>query len=257
MFSRAKPGSSGKVRQIVVYASKLAAVAGMHRYVSREELEREFLSQVGKLDPSDRFVSREELGRLAVEDLPPDRRDAVNDTMRSRYDSTVAIANAIDALSEKTESPIPADVCSYVRSALFTRHGIEQEDAVRHRAEELRRQTIQKAPNLFVVAPRPIATLDCGVEVFVGGKNDGTFFGGGGVVEVKTRLRAFLGTPLYDLVQVHAYMSIAETRESVLIESLDGQQRHHDIAFDDDLWVRVSEAVREFMNGLLGRRATA
>ena len=46
-------------------------------------------------------------------------------------------------------------------------------------------------------------------------------------------------------------MHIFRTRRAVLVESYNGVEQEHEVAFDDELWGRVCECVGEFVGDLL------
>lgn len=319
----------GSCNRIVLYASKLAACAGMHRYCPQGELLREFRHARG-LDDS--FVSRDARGEAAIRALSPCRRAEVREAVGARYATATDLTRALDDLTtprtrERSPPPpavvravseillgassessaaaaesslvalpgvlgslpedvrgevlsaaraldgsgpradaraaaeravalasapppetvvLPSEVAEAARSAMYTRHGTEQEDAVRRASP--RDIRLPANPRLFMVSARPLTTV-LGSRVLVGGSNDGV--ASGRIVEIKTRQRGFLGTPIYELVQIHAYMHISETREALLIESYQGEQREHVVRFDDVLWADVRRRVDAFLAELL------
>ena len=58
--------------------------------------------------------------------------------------------------------------------------------------------------------------------------------------------------PLYERIQLHAYMRISKTKTALLVEGLNGDKRHHDVDFDDELWASVLSETRSFVATLLG-----
>lgn len=61
------------------------------------------------------------------------------------------------------------------------------------------------------------------------------------IVEHKCRMRGlFYSVPVYERVQLHAYMAMLRLRSAELCETFRGQQERHTIAFDDELWTEVT-----------------
>lgn len=142
---------------------------------------------------------------------------------------------------------LPPLVVDSIRNAMYTKHGTQQEDVVRQAVAERKAKEI-KTSDKFRTSSRPLMTVN-GVDVFLGGRHDGMV--DGKIVEIKTRQRRFLGTPLYELVQVHAYMHIYGTREALVVESYNGEEREHEVLFDDKLWSRVKTELAAFLGPLL------
>lgn len=69
------------------------------------------------------------------------------------------------------------------------------------------------------------------------------------IIETKNRKNRFLGVPLYEKVQIHAYMYITNKKKGKLLENFNGDQREHIVVFDSDFWEEViqklSDAVDE------------
>ena len=79
------------------------------------------------------------------------------------------------------------------------------------------------------------------------GRTDG--LDGDTIIESKNRKNRFLGVPLYEKVQIHAYMYITNKSKGKLLENFNGDQREHNVVFDPDFWEdvmqKLSEAVDE------------
>lgn len=138
---------------------------------------------------------------------------------------------------------VPEQVLSLVTSEVYTKHGTQQEDGIRKQYSE--NQQIQvDHKNKFFPSNEPFIVID-ELEVYLGGRHDG-MTSDGKLIEIKTRQRRFLGTPLYELVQVHAYMFIYGLDQAQLIESYLGEQRIHNIQFDHVLWDTIKENTKMF-----------
>jgi hypothetical protein len=228
---------------IILYASKLAACAGMHRYVPRDGLKSEFLRAVGL---NDGFETPAEVGEAQVSAMVPADREVVEQTAAASYASASEVSAAFQELQERVA--MQPEAAEGVRSRMYTKHGLEQESNVRAAAEERTRKKIKTCAE-FRTCEYPLMTVR-GVEVYVGGRHDG-MTQDGELVEIKTRQNRFLGTPLYELIQVHAYMHIYGTRTATIIESFNGEQRAHAIVFDEDVWGRAVSATTMFVEDIL------
>lgn len=228
---------------IVLYASKLAACAGMHRYVPRDVMRSEFLRAVGNLDS---YVTPAEAGQAELAGLDAGVLSEVKRATEATYGNASDVATALLQLQERVTLNEAAK--TVVRSQMYTKHGKEQEDGIRLGVEAQMKKRI-KTCSAFKTCEYPLMAVR-GVEVYVGGRHDGVMEDGH-IVEIKTRQNRFLGTPVYELVQVHAYMHIYGTRRATLVESYNGERRTHEVEFDDDLWGRVISAVTMFVDDIL------
>jgi len=153
-------------------------------------------------------------------------------------------ATTLDQI-EDNPLELPENIIDLVQRDVYTKHGTEKEDSIREKMQQLMKTQIDKNNNKFVTSSEPFIVLDDNVEIYLGGRHDG-MTDDGKVVEIKTRQRRFLGTPLYELVQVHAYMFIYNTTSATIIESYNGQERSHEIEFDYELWSRIKANTTKF-----------
>lgn len=80
----------------------------------------------------------------------------------------------------------------------------------------------------------------------IGGRPDAIVRDTNGVItnltEHKCRMRGlFYSVPVYERVQLHAYMAMIRLRSAELCETFRGQQERHVVPFDDELWADVTE----------------
>ena len=234
--------------RVTVYASKVAAVAGMHPYVSQRDLVDEY-SKVVCGDPSTGWLSQSDRFDTAIARLPKKARLEVDNLLLSNQGSTSASsAPIVDAAAGIRD--ITPDALAAIKHHLYTESGKQQESIVRRHTELSSGISIcvdecQKFRSV------PWTTLSNGIQVSVGGKHDGIDTTTHRIVEIKTRQRRFLGVPEYELLQLHAYMVIFGLRDAVLIESYNGETREHSVMFNGELWSRVTDSMTEFMTHLL------
>lgn len=226
---------------VICYASKLAGCAGMHPFVAREELSGEARRLLGK---NPEFVTTGELAAMEMDQLDAQVQANIKEVVEKRYDRASEVQTAFrDLAASETMAECGPGVMEAVRSSMYTRHGNEQEASIRSEASDQVQKRI-KTEERFAVSKDPLCTVH-GVKVYVGGRHDG-MTEDGVLVEIKTRQRRFLGTPQYELVQIHAYMVIYNVSSALLVESLNGDVRRHEIKFDPLLWERATSGLESF-----------
>lgn len=237
----------GRTR-VVLYASKLAACAGMNPYCSQEELADEFRAKViGR--PPDGWATAEAKAAAAIEALPEHARTIAGDAIAGAASfADASVAGSALATAAAAEG-MTAEALEVVRERIFTAQGSRQEPEVRDRHELSRGSRLMQCAR-FRTSQEPLLEIR-GLRVHIGGKHDGLDRANQMVVEIKTRQRRFLGVPRYELVQLHAYMAIFGMRRALLVESFMGEEREHEVQFDDDLWERVRVSVDEFVGRCL------
>ena len=84
---------------------------------------------------------------------------------------------------------------------------------------------------------------DLGHKYIIYGRTDG--LDDDAIIETKNRKNRFLGVPLYERVQIHAYMYITRKRKGKLLENFNGTQKEHIVVFDPDFWEEVMQKLSE------------
>ena len=244
---------------ILIFASSVAAAAGMHPYQQQQELKEEFWRELGH---NSTYVKPEELAEQELEKLTLPERQKIEAVIDASYSCATDVIEAFAKITtndatDATDQQLslhPA-IIEKVRSAMYTKHGQEQETIIRDAfSKEISKPVT--TDNKCVKGSLPIVTTtgagastSNNIEVYVGGKHDGMV--DNKIVEIKTRQRRFLGTPVYELVQVHTYMYIYGTRQAVIVESYNGQERKHEIEFDDGFWDKIKSKIAEFVTELV------
>lgn len=255
-------------RRMVIFASKLAGCAGMHKYVNTEELRFEFRHALYGDDAIDEIPDgylppKEYEEKVKSTGLTTEAKQLVEESMSkitSAEDSTtsskvVAAAivklNAMEGVSEQAKE--------VVRKDLYTHHGVVGEEAIRVDTAVAVDGREISADNKFVTTLGPILEID-GFDVYVGGRHDGLMKDAEGheiLTEIKNRTRRHLGVPLYERVQLHGYMEIFGIRKGMLIENYRKDRVEHDVYFDDDLWAGVLSSTKEFLESCLMTHSTS
>lgn len=304
--------------RLVIYASKMATLAGMHPFNSRDDLRDEFIAKAARLE----YVTPDDdAARRALQELPPAVRRAVQDTATATFpdarDAVAAVEDTASLLAKEVTAPAvhklkramkelaanreaevgamiertndldglaamlttaegPAEgsdtarealICARraaetvrvaveaTRTAVFTAHGTRAEDSIRVDTERAAKAPIRRGGTFFV-SKDPVAVLMCGgtrVKVYVGGRVDG-LRDDGMLYEFKTRMRRWLGVPLYERVQMHAYEYMLSLRTGRLVESYAGDRREHEIPFDPEFWADVVARCCAFLEPLIATR---
>ena len=230
---------------LTIYASKLAGCVGMHMYQPQSEFKSEFMRAIGQDQDDEPYFTNDELAKQELKELSLETQTKISKATEATYSNATDVVEAFTKLTEHTD--ISTNVIENIRKSMYTKHGTEQESTIRQSFSKSIGKTV-KTSNKFIANKEPLITVN-GIEVYIGGKHDGMV--DGKIVEIKTRQKHFLGTPLYELVQIHAYMHIYETRNAILVESYNGQEKRHEIIFDDGLWAKVKSELFTFLSDMI------
>jgi hypothetical protein len=245
---------------LVLYASEIAACAGMHKY--RQPWEAA-ISIFRRNKPHD----YEELAAGVVDGEAKDilqRVDPVDISCRlqdygvtDEVESAVAcgqedLERAIDRIREKGSVAAGSPLDKQLQQYVFVRRGVEGEkEAV----------DAFSASEGVAVGDRNLKfhkkTFDCSPgkgRITIGGRIDG-FTDDGRLIEVKTRQRKFFDhIPLYEKVQMLAYMKLVSVERCELVQRYGKETRSMVMELDDSLWERVLDRLYWFsmqMNAIL------
>jgi hypothetical protein len=242
--------NAGGRRRMVVYASKLAGLAGMHVYVNRDEL---FYELMHALTPESEEVPEgyeppaEKVQKALDEGLTHTARQIYEETLKdlpklAAGESVKVVKHALAAI--KAIPGVSADAKEAVRATLYAAHGINGETQIREDAAKSLGEI--KVNERFTTSE---LLFKAGIfDVYLGGKHDGMADGGKVITEIKNRVNRFMGVPLYERVQIHAYMKIYGVEKGLLIESFKGQRREHIVDFDQNMWDGIVTSACNFLS---------
>ena len=246
-------------RRLVIFASKLAGLAGMHPYMDRDAMRSEFRSLVLGYTPSG-YEAPAERDRRVMAELPSEARAVLVDTLASIEKLPSAeTAAAVTVASGRLDGMLEGRDMDEVRTALFTQHGVVGEKGIREKASaasgrDIRTDDAFRSIRLSNDDGSNFVLSDT-FDVFIGGRHDGVSTtedtGEICVTEIKNRVRRHLGAPTYERVQLHAYMAIFKAKRGVLIESFRDERREHAVDFDPAFWDAVLAPTRAFLEGLM------
>lgn len=223
---------------MTIYASKLAGVSNLHPYQSVHELKNQYRAFI---QGDNTFKTRQEQLEDNFKQLDKSKQNTLCSVIKKDFTNAVAVNDEILKI-EKEYSP---EIVELVRHKLYTRQGTIKESGIRNKVCKNSNMTI-KTCQKFTTSKEPICNVN-GMEIYVGGKHDG-LTDDGNIVEIKNRMKGFLGIPIYDKVQIHAYMFIYETRHAILIENYLDETRQYEIEFDDIFWEQIKSNLMEFFD---------
>jgi hypothetical protein len=226
---------------ITVFASKLAGCVGMHAYIDKTDLIHEFNAlRNNKVHRSFQEECVDKIKNMAHEE-----QTYITGVIGTRYDDVTTMNEALRSLACKCNDP---DILKHIKSELYKQQGIHEEDNIR--------QHFSNKNNVCVVKNDEFATHHMftihDTDIRIGGRHDGLSTDGS-LVEIKNRMNRFLGVPLYELVQVHAYMVIFDTTRATHVENYKGETRETDVVFDPVFWNNIKSSLFELFSQILDK----
>ena len=143
-------------------------------------------------------------------------------------DKAVAPATAVQKQHQEVQR-----VLDEVTREVYTRKGRRDESAaLDHEERRQKRAIVQRNSEFFQT---PFVSTEGGHAFTLCGYVDGTCEDH--VVEVKNRMkRLFTTIPLYEKVQMHAYMVLARRDRCLWVQRYHGEQESRMVEFDGDWW---------------------
>lgn len=235
--------------KIVLNASDIAALAGMHDFKTQEDAVRELLGghRFGKRR---RVIERCEtqLKEISEETVVQAAASMGVDVARPLVDIKTEVVRRVqgDAMNVASGKAAVVDVPAPLRE-LAARHvgmakGTVQEGSI------LERAAVQD-PHLLTAKPGKMECMDLGScrlgRMMLRGVADAVDEKRRYVVEVKRRRNRLFGSiPTYERIQLEAYMRLYDILDGVLVESFSDALDMHWVERDDQLWDEVVLAVR-------------
>lgn len=244
----------GLHRPVIIYASELAACIGLNKYRPVEDVARKIYSRT---DPEG---YRKALLRNQVKDPLPIQDVIKTLRLEERVDQVVSrqdvdgetLRNDVkDFASEHAVELNAAGLqASDVESLICTERGKRSEDSSITRLEEILRVPIHDRNDKFYKCQIAYDDKNDEAKFVLGGKVDG-ITQHGHLVEVKNRqYRFFDDVPVYELVQIHAYMFLTGIMECHYVQSFRGQDRTSTLHFDGKFWTESINKAKNFVKGL-------
>lgn len=213
-----------------LFASELAAAVGMHRYVTPSEV---LIKKWQRHDPQGYAAAVERVGM----ETPLDREDVQRVLQSVPVASTADEALQVHKTFQETVKALgltpeqTAVVQEEVRKTVFTEYGTA--------AEKSALDLFNEHMGLDAQPDGVCYLADIAKDVTLVGRIDAKT-PDGHVVEIKNRMRRLFGSPpLYERVQVQAYLKLLGSPKGYLVEVLRGKQldfQVHEILRDDDFF---------------------
>lgn len=209
--------------KVCLYASQLAACIGRHKYVKQhdalESVWRRIAPDVylAALQRNGLHTDEEKVSAIAKSvpaiSVALGEADAATPaTSAGVTESLAAVASLVSSASIPREDKVLVDRA--IRHVLYTGYGTRQESSVL--------DIIRKEFFFEIIEDPKFHVVEIGEDVSIGGRVDALSADGTVVIEIKNRVsRLFLEPPLYENIQLQAYMySIPEAESAVLVECL-------------------------------------
>ena len=223
--------------KLTIYASDLAACIGMHRYQQPWEAAVRIFERTS---PSHYQAAHARVGR----EIPA---SMASRTLKRIQESDVVtevenlIQGSVDKLDDKVQKVIDEigasdpEFAGDLRTYVFTERGKVGEKAAVDAFELSHNVSLTERNTKFFKK-----TFSCdGKVVILGGRVDG-LSDDGRLVEIKNRQRRFFNSvPLYEKVQVLAYMVLTGSPQCELVERFDNEFKVTVVPFDETLWDKI------------------
>lgn len=227
---------------LVVHASELAACVGLNRYRPVADAAIVLFS---RMNPS---VYEAAMARNALRE-----KESIERTLEQIPGAIAAVKEAVEAAPDDLGSRIDdliKDVggdnqvsAADLTSLVYTERGKNAEESSLDRVQDSWKKQITQRNTKYYKKQ-----LSYGGEryLLLGGRVDG-ITDDGELVEVKNRQRRiFSSVPIYEKVQVHAYMYLTDIKECKLVQSFKGSDVITKITFDDQFWNDVRNRLTIF-----------
>ncbi|CAM9692586.1 unnamed protein product, partial [Ectocarpus sp. 12 AP-2014] len=236
---------------LILYASELAACVGMNQYKSVEDA----TMAVWRRWDADSFQESSKLYPLAhkspeeiFSSIGPSVHKLVSTAVSSKTENEAtriveaAMNEKANAVSDEAAREILEARESVVREVNCGR-GSQNEHRGIASYESAKRVKLRGTNTKFF--KKSIGVSDSGTNVYVGGRVDGLTHDR--VVEIKCRRnRLFTTLPLYEKVQVQAYLFLTDKPVAEVLQKYDGMTRTDEYVADAEFWSEVCEAALKF-----------
>eukprot|EP00798_Chlamydomonas_sp_ICE-L_P012739 gene12739-15986_t len=160
--------------------------------------------------------------------MDTDAQSYVNGILESQYEDAVQLNKVLDDLATKYNDD---DIWKHVRSELYKKQGIKEEEHIRQNTSKKNNMNITQndkfvAHHLFTIN---------NVDIRIGGRHDG-LSADGSVVEIKNRMNKFLGVPEYSALE-RAIAKFGSTQVLARLEELKVNIRYIDQTTQDIAYI--------------------
>ena len=235
---------------IVIYASELAACIGMNKYRPVSQVARKvwcrsdpegYMKALLRNDTSEPEPIKDTLEKLKL-----------TEKVNSIVNQIQIVTPEIQTLAQSHETDLSSQGVSVsdLTSHVLTERGKNSEESSLNRLEKTINMKINERNDKFYKRTLSYAESSDDRKYVLGGKVDG-ITEDGHLVEIKNRqYRIFPELPIYEKVQIHAYMFLTGIVKCKYVQSFKGKDVQEIVEFDEKFWNMMKGKCRAFVKCL-------
>ena len=235
---------------VIINASDLAACIGRNPYKSVDDMLKEyykkFFLKQGETEP----MTKRKRAEDAFNGIKVSNPELYEQCIKVMHETPLKSADDVTKYADELGKVLKKDgeVSDFVRSAIYTRFGTEQEDKTLVSMHDNPKKTDEFVKKLLF--------CDGKFNVYVGGRCDGLVVdqvtGEKKIVEIKNRIRRFFNrVPEYERVQLMAYLYVNNIDHGELVERFREDMKRYPVEFEPGFWDCVIEDSKRFFEALL------
>jgi len=235
---------------ISIYASELAACIGMNKYRPVQDVAKKVWSRVDPISYKKALERNEIHEPVPIQDVLQELKLTERVTGVIGQNNSIAMQTTLrsfllDHMDEFDSKDVTVeDVTSFV----FTERGKNSEEDSLDRVQTRSKIVVRERNAKFY--KRYIEYNEGESKFMLGGKVDG-ITEDGCLVEVKNRqYKFFPSIPVYENVQIHAYMFLTDIKSCKFVQSFNGEDREEMVTFDEEFWKKTIDKCTEFVVSL-------
>ena len=246
--------------KILIDASSLAAYTGFNRYVDAEEAADKFKKRNPTWCEKNNILVPDEKNPImeTIFHLTDPEKQKLQTDLRTKDSSDATLAIAVQSVG-RLSAAAPKNTQSIeiinsniseprIRAALESETRKDRGTRLEASSRKRIRDSGVKIETAKVCLTKALSPLE-NTKVLLVGRLDGSI--NKNPVELKERRSRLFGSiPVYEKVQLHAYMFLSETTKSTLVESYDGTSQTHNCEFDQVFWEEVMGKLYEFLESI-------
>ncbi|KAJ3013197.1 hypothetical protein HKX48_005889 [Thoreauomyces humboldtii] len=228
-----------RARQLRVSASFLPACVGLHRFHDVDDAALELFA-----------ATWPQRYRLALKRNNLEEQPDIAATLLQIPGATAKVLEAVQSAPSELSANLKKvirDVAPHlsreITGVVFKERGTNSETACLDRLEvALGQKILQRNEQKY----RECIDFGGPDPLVLSGMVDG-IAEDGTLIEVKSRQRkVFSDVPLYEKIQVHAYMHLTKKSQCIVAQNYSGTERIHTVAFDPVFWEAILDRLRAF-----------
>lgn len=224
---------------ILYYASELAACVGLNRYKSINDSIVAIWARNCRKSYEQALERRNIEPPKPIEDVLKQKGLSVSDLIKKTFSSSTVLEQNIQKLCIENKVKIDYKEMQEIKSHIQTKNGSDNEEVSLDKyAEKLNSKIVDRNAHFY--------TKILSENQKIGGRIDG-LTEDGKLVEIKNRqYRIFSVVPIYEKVQVHAYMFLLGLQECHLVQVYNEDSDTTIVKFDPEFWKSITEKITDF-----------